>query len=249
MTTEEPSEYVVLTIFPGMFPGPLGYGVVGKAIERGGIRLTVRDLREFAPPPHCQVDDVPFGGGAGMVFRPEPLFRALEAIEAEAPAMETHVVLLDPGGRRLDQSLAREMASWRRTVFVCGRYEGVDERVREQMVDAEVSIGDYVLTGGELPAMVVIEAVARLQPGVVGEPESVARESFEKPLLDYPHYTRPARYRGLAVPEVLLSGHHAKIEGWRQERASERTQRCRPELLEDNQSAEIAKRGGDEEGR
>lgn len=225
-------EFVVVSIFPEMFPGPLAGGVIGKALSSGHLRLAVRDLREFAAPPHHQVDDAPFGGGAGMVFRPEPLFRAVEALRAEAPEVETRVVLLDPGGRRLDQGLARTMSTWPRVVLICGRYEGIDERAKAALLDAEVSIGDYVLTGGEVPAMVLIDAVGRLRPGVVGEPESIERESFEGATLDYPHYTRPAEYRGLRVPEVLLSGHHARIEEWRQERARERTRRERPDLVE-----------------
>ncbi|MBP7147193.1 MAG: tRNA (guanosine(37)-N1)-methyltransferase TrmD [Acidobacteria bacterium] len=224
-------EFVVVTIFPGMFPGPLAYGVVGRAMP-DPIRLRVQDLREFAEPPHRQVDDAPFGGGAGMVLKPEPLFAAIEALKAESPALRTRVVLLDPAGRRFDQAIARELASYERLILVCGRYEGVDERVREHLVDDEVSIGDYVLPGGELPAMVLIEATARLIPGVVGEPESVARDSFEDRLLDHPHYTRPAVFRDFAVPEILLSGHHAQIESWRRRMALERTAARRPDLLE-----------------
>jgi len=230
-------EFVVVTIFPDMFPGPLAFGVVGRALERGLLRLTARNLRDWAEPPHRVVDDTPFGGGAGMVLKPEPLFRAVEAIRGEAPAKETRVILLDPAGRRFDQRVARELAAVERLVFLCGRYEGVDERVREHAVDDEISIGDYVLSGGEIPAMVVIDAVARLVPGVVGEPASLVQESFEEPLLDHPHYTRPAEFRGWRVPDVLLSGHHAKIEAWRRAAALERTRRRRPDL--------IRARGGD----
>ncbi len=224
-------EFVVVTIFPDMFPGPLAFGVVGRALERGLLRLTARNLRDWAEPPHRVVDDTPFGGGAGMVLKPEPLFRAVEAIRGEAPGKETRVILLDPAGRRFDQQVARELAAVERLVFLCGRYEGVDERVREHAVDDEISIGDYVLSGGEIPAMVVIDAVARLVPGVVGEPASLVRESFEEPLLDHPHYTRPAEFRGWRVPDVLLSGHHAKIEAWRRAAALERTRRRRPDLI------------------
>ncbi len=238
MTGEAPlREFVVITIFPDMFPGPLAFGVVGRALERGLLRLTARNLRDWAEPPHRVVDDTPFGGGAGMVLKPEPLFRAVEAVRAEAPGKETRVILLDPAGRRFDQRVARELAAVERLVFLCGRYEGVDERVREHAVDDEISIGDYVLSGGEIPAMVVIDAVARLVPGVVGEPASLVRESFEEPLLDHPHYTRPAEFRGWRVPDVLLSGHHAKIEAWRRGAALERTRRRRPDL--------IRARGGD----
>jgi len=223
-------EFVVVTIFPGVFPGPLAYGVVGRALAQSLFRLTVRDLRDFAAPPHRQVDDAPFGGGAGMVLMAEPIYRAVEAARAERPELRTRVVLLDPAGRPFTQSVARELAAWDRLVLVCGRYEGVDERVRA-LVDEELSIGDYVVSGGELPAMVVIDAVARLVPGVVGEPESVARESFEERLLDHPQYTRPADFRGMKVPEVLLSGHHADIESWRRRMALERTRERRPDLL------------------
>lgn len=226
------AEFVVVTIFPGMFPGPLGYGIVGRAAASGLFRLTVRDLREWAPPPHRQVDDAPFGGGAGMVLKPEPLFAAVEDIRAEDPSARTRVVLLDPGGRRFDQGVAREFAALDRLVLLCGRYEGVDDRVRTHLVDEEVSIGDYVLSGGELAAMAIVDATVRLVPGVVGEPASVATESFEEAALDYPYYTRPAEFRGLRVPDVLLSGHHAAIEAWRRRAAAERTARCRPDLVD-----------------
>jgi tRNA (guanine37-N1)-methyltransferase len=226
------TEFVVLTIFPGMFPGPLAYGVVGRALARGGFGLTVRDLRDWADPPHRVVDDAPFGGGAGMVLKPEPLFEAVEELRATAPAgARTRAVLLDPGGRKFDQEVAREYAALDRLILVCGRYEGVDGRVRTHLVDEEVSIGDYVLSGGEMPAMAIVEATARLIPGVVGEPASVVAESFEGAALDYPHYTRPAEFRGLRVPEVLLGGHHAEIEAWRQAAARERTRAQRPDLL------------------
>jgi len=224
-------EFVVVTIFPEMFPGPLGFGVVGKALERGLLALDVRNLRDWADPPHRQVDDATFGGGAGMVFKPEPLFRAVEDLRKGAQRDKTRVVLLDPGGRPFDQRVAQELAGCERTVLICGRYEGVDGRVRENLVDEEISIGDYVLPGGELPAMVIMETVARLIPGVVGEPASVEAESFEGGLLDHPHYTRPAVYQGMAVPEILLSGHHADIAAWRQKAAYERTLRRRPDLL------------------
>ncbi len=224
-------DFVVVTIFPDMFPGPLGYGVVGRGIERGLLALDVRNLRDWAEAPHRQVDDATFGGGAGMVLKPEPLFRAVEAIKAEAPEVGTRVILLDPGGRAFTQKVAEELAGIERLVFICGRYEGVDSRVREKLVDEEISIGDYVLPGGEIPAMAIVETMARLIPGVVGEPESVERESFEDNLLDHPHYTRPAKYRDMDVPGVLLSGHHAEIEAWRRREALARTERHRPDLL------------------
>lgn len=224
-------EFVVVTIFPEMFPGALGFGVVGKAFARGALQLTIQDLRAFADPPHQQVDDAPFGGGAGMVLKPEPLFRAVESLVAKAPHRHSRVLLMDPAGKPLTQRLARELAQETRLILLCGRYEGVDERVREQIVDDPISVGDYVLSGGEIPAMTVIDAVARLVPGVVGEPMSLQGESFEEPVLDHPHYTRPAEFRGLRVPDVLLSGHHAQIAAWRREIALERTRQQRPELL------------------
>lgn len=230
------AEFVVVTIFPGMFPGPLAYGVVGRGWTRGLFKLTVRDLRDWAPLPHRQVDDAPFGGGAGMVLKPEPLFGAVESIRAECPGGRTRVVLLDPGGRPFTQAVAREYAELDRLVLICGRYEGVDDRVRSHLVDEEVSIGDYVLCGGELPAMAIIEATARLLPGVVGEPESVIHESFEGELLDAPCFTRPADFRGLTVPDVLLGGHHAQIQAWRRQTALERTRSRRPDLLDKDSS-------------
>ncbi len=229
----QPMLFVVVTIFPGMFPGPLAYGVVGKALAAGLFRLTVRDLRDWAPAPHRQVDDAPFGGGAGMVLMPGPLFAAVDEIRAEAPAARTRVLLLDPGGRPFNHELARELVALERVVLLCGRYEGVDERVRTHLVDEEISIGDYVLSGGELPAMVVVEATARLLPRVVGAVESLASESFETAALDHPSYTRPAEFRGLRTPDVLLSGDHARIVAWRREAALERTRRRRPDLVQD----------------
>ena len=229
--------FTVLTIFPETFPGPLGHGVIGRAIRRGLIELDVRDLRAWADPPHYQVDDTPFGGGAGMVMKPEPWFRAIEALRSAEGAGPLRVILLDPAGRRFDQRVAHELRGDERLVLLCGRYEGIDERVREHLADDELSVGDYVLTGGELAAMIVIEAVGRLVPGVVGEPESLVRESFEAPILDHPHYTRPAEYRGYRVPDVLLSGHHAKIERWRREQGLARTRARRPDLVDDDQAA------------
>jgi tRNA (guanine37-N1)-methyltransferase len=242
-------EIVVLTIFPEAFPGSLAVGVVGKAIARGTVNLLVRDLREWAEPPHHQVDDAPFGGGAGMVFKPEPLFRAVRELKAERPDAKTRVVLLDPAGRRLDQDAVRECAGIERLVLVCGRYEGVDERVRQHLVDDAISIGDYVLAGGEVAAMVIAEAAIRLVPGVVGEPVSVERESFEQHRLDHPHYTRPAEFEGMRVPDVLLSGHHAEIERWRERVAHERTRRFRPDLLEQRRPATPERDGGRGETR
>lgn len=217
----------LLTIFPAIIEGPLRESLLGKAIEAGILDVRVHDIRDHATGRHRQVDDEPFGGGPGMVMMADPLFRAVEALG------EGHkrVILLSPAGRRLDQPLVRELASEPWLVLVSGRYEGVDERVVEGLPAEEVSIGDYVVSGGELPALVVIEAVTRLVPGVVGTEESLARESFEEGLLDHPHYTRPQEYRGLRVPDVLVSGDHARIEEWRRRAAEEKTRRNRPDLL------------------
>jgi tRNA (guanine37-N1)-methyltransferase len=217
----------VLTIFPEIFGSPLRASLLGKAIAAGLIDVRVHDIRAYATDRHRKVDDEPYGGGPGMVMKPEPIFAAVEAL---GPGPK-RIVLLSPAGRRLDQALVRELAREPWLVLICGRYEGVDERVVEGLGAEEVSIGDYVLSGGELPALVVIEAVARLVPGVVGKEESLLRESFEEGLLDHPHYTRPAEFRGMRVPEVLLSGDHAAIDRWRREAALEKTRRNRPDLL------------------
>ena len=219
----------MVTIFPEAVRPFVQASLLGKAVERGLLDVRVHDLRDHTTDRHRQVDDEPYGGGPGMVMKPEPLFAAVESLKADGPA---HVVLLTPSGRRLDQALVRELAAHPRLVLICGRYEGVDERVAEHLVDEEISIGDYVLAGGEAAALVVVDAVARVLPGVVGEPESVAQESFESGLLDHPHYTRPAEVRGWRVPDVLLSGHHAEIERWRRTEAERRTRERRPDLLE-----------------
>lgn len=215
----------ILTIFPGIFEGPLRESLLGKAIAAGILDVRVHDIREHATDRHRQVDDEPFGGGPGMVMKPEPIFAAVEASGGG------RVLLLSPAGRRLDQAWVRELSKEPHLVLVCGRYEGVDERVVEGLPAEEVSIGDYVLSGGEVPALVVLEAVTRIVPGVVGRQESLERESFEEGILDHPHYTRPQEYRGLTVPEVLLSGDHARIEAWRREQALRKTERNRPDLL------------------
>lgn len=228
----------VVTIFPEAFPGPLGVGVLGRARDRGLVDLAVWDLREFTSDRHRTVDEIPYGGGAGMVMTPEPLVRAVEAIRAArtggAPTGESPTVILTtPQGARFSQARARALAGRAHLIILCGRYEGVDERVVELLEAEEVSIGDYVLSGGELAAMVIIEAVARLVPGVVGDAESVARDSFSDGLLDHPHYTRPATFRGHAVPEVLLSGHHEAIRRWRAREALRRTLLRRPDLIDE----------------
>ena len=223
-------KFDIVTIFPRMIGAPLAEGVVARAIERGVLDLRVHDLRDFTTDRHRVVDDVPFGGGPGMVLKPEPLFKAIEHIRSERGAPDA-VVLTSPQGRRFDQREAERLARFSHVVLLCGRYEGVDERVREALCTDEISIGDYVLSGGELPALVVIDAVARLVPGVVGDEQSVEGDSFVRGLLDYPHYTRPAAYAGRAVPDVLLSGHHGAIRRWRKRAALERTLDRRPELL------------------
>jgi tRNA (guanine37-N1)-methyltransferase len=219
----------VITLFPDLFPGPLAASIPGRAIERGQVDLRAHDLRAWGLGRHRSVDDYPYGGGAGMVLRPEPVAEALDAL---APPGAFRI-LLDPGGRTFDQPLARDLAARDHLVLVCPRYEGVDDRIRS-FVDLQLSIGDYVLSGGEVPALVVIDAVVRLVPGVI-EAASVVEESFSDGLLEYPQYTRPQVYRGMEVPAVLLSGHHADVARWRRDRAAERTRRDRPDLLADDE--------------
>jgi tRNA (guanine37-N1)-methyltransferase len=219
----------VLTIFPRILEGPLRESLLGRAIEQGVVDVRVHDIRGFTTDRHRQVDDEAYGGGPGMVMKPEPVFAAVESLGEG----ERRNVLLSPAGRRLDQELVRELATESWLVLICGRYEGVDERVVQGLPAEEVSIGDYVLSGGELPALVLLEAVTRLVPGVIGREESHRHDSFgEDGLLDHPHYTRPAEFRGMPVPETLLSGDHAAIERWRGEAALEKTRRNRPDLLE-----------------
>jgi tRNA (guanine37-N1)-methyltransferase len=234
----------VLTLFPEMFPGPLGLSLAGKALERGIWALDVLDIRDFARDKHRAVDDAPFGGGAGMVMRPDVLDAALAAAKARAGKIgaakigaaklgagpDVPVVYLSPRGRLLDRALARELAQGPGATLLCGRYEGVDERVLEAHGVAEVSIGDYVLSGGEPAALVLMDAVVRLLPGVMGNQESPAEESFERGLLEYPHYTRPAEWQGRQVPEVLISGHHEKVRKWRRAQAERITEERRPDL-------------------
>jgi tRNA (guanine37-N1)-methyltransferase len=218
----------IVTIFPGYFASPLATGLLGKAGERGLLQVRLHDLRAWAADRHRSVDDAPFGGGAGMVMLPGPWFEALDALQADGPA---HVVLLAPDGHRFDQPTAARLAREPRLVLCCGRYEGIDERVRTR-VDEVLSIGDFVLAGGEPAALVVLDAVARLVPDVMGNAASAAEESFAAGLLEYPQYTRPAVYRGLEVPAVLRSGDHGAIARWRHAQALERTRRLRPDLLE-----------------
>lgn len=211
--------YDVVTIFPGMFAPVFKQGVIGRAVERGLIELHAHDLREHTHDRHRQVDDLPFGGGPGMVMKPEPVIEAVEAIRAQNSGP---VIVTEPWGERLDQELARELAREPGLIIVCGRYEGVDDRVRTALGAREISIGDYVLSGGEIPAMVIIDATARLVPGVVGDPGSLAQDSFSDEMSGWPQFTRPAEYRGMAVPDVLLSGDHERIRRWRRQQAADR---------------------------
>jgi tRNA (guanine37-N1)-methyltransferase len=220
----------IVTIFPEIFREVFDFGIIRRAVEAGLVEINIHDLRDYTHDRHRQVDDRPFGGGAGMVMKPEPLFRAVEAITHGAT--DANVVMLSPQGRLFSQRVAEELSARTRLVLICGRYEGVDERVVERLATDEISIGDYVLSGGEIPAMVVVDAVVRLLPGALGCTESAEQDSFAAGLLDYPHYTRPAEYRGLKVPDVLASGHHAEIERWRRRRAIEKTLRRRPDLIE-----------------
>ena len=217
----------VLTLFPAMFAGPLDESIIMRARKAGLLELKIHQLRDWTHDRHKTVDDKPFGGGPGMLMKPEPLFEAVESLKREG----TKVILLSPSGRKFSQQIAHGLAQEKELLLVTGHYEGFDERVREGLADDELSIGDYVLTNGALPAMVVIDAVARLLPGVLGDDASSTDESFSHGLLEYPQYTRPAEFRGMKVPEVLLNGNHAEIEKWRREQANLRTKESRPDLL------------------
>jgi tRNA (guanine37-N1)-methyltransferase len=219
----------IISLFPDMFESALSGGVVSKALDKGLIEIKVHNLRDFADSKHKQVDDRPFGGGQGMVLKPEPIFRAVEAIRQ---GKNIPVYLLSPQGRRFDYRMAIELATLSRVILVCGRYEGVDERVIEYLADDEISIGDYVLTGGEPAAWVIVDAVSRFIPNVVGKAESVRQDSFFKGLFDHPHYTRPRSFKGLRVPDVLFSGDHKRIEAWRRRKALEKTWALRPDLID-----------------
>lgn len=219
----------IITIFPGMFSGLFSAGIIKKAIENGRLDVRIHNLRDYTRDKHKQVDDRPYGGGEGMVFMPGPLFEAVEAIRQSEGS---RVFLLSPQGRRLDSRLAEDLSRVNQIILICGRYEGVDERVSEHLVDGEISIGDYVLSGGEPAAWVIVDAVARFIPGVVGKGASVRHDSFSDGLLDYPQYTRPRDFRGFKVPQVLFSGDHAKIERWRRKKALEKTAALRPDLLQ-----------------
>jgi tRNA (guanine37-N1)-methyltransferase len=223
-------KFDVVTIFPQMFAAPLAEGVVARAVAAGLVDVKVHDLRDFTTDRHRVVDDVPYGGGPGMVLKPEPLARAVEHIRSTRGAPGA-VVLTSPQGQRLTAADGQRLAAVDHVVILCGRYEGVDERVREHVATEELSIGDYVLSGGELAAMVIVDVVSRFVPGVVGDERSVEEDSFSHGLLDYPHYTRPAEFQGWTVPDVLMSGHHAEIERWRRREALRRTLQRRPDLL------------------
>lgn len=217
----------VLTLFPAMFAGPLDESIVGRARTAGILELGIHNLRDYTHDRHRTVDDKPFGGGPGMLLKPEPIFEAVESLATE----QTKVVLLTPAGRKFSQEIANELAQEEHLLFICGSYEGFDERVRATLADDELSIGDYVLTNGALPAMVIIDTVTRLLPGALGDEGSAQEESFSHGLLECPHYTRPAEFRGMRVPDVLMSGNHAEIAKWRAEQARLRTAQKRPDLL------------------
>lgn len=221
----------VITVFPEMFLGPLDHSMVKRARDGGLIHIQLHDLREFATDKHRRVDDAPFSGGAGMLMKPEPIFNAVESI-LEGEENRPPIILMSPQGSLFKQQDAKELAKHQRLVIVCGHYEGIDERVREGLVTHEFSIGDYVLTGGELPAMVLIDAVSRMIPGVLGAPESAIEESFFDSLLEYPQYTRPREFRGMMVPEILLSGNHEEIRKWKRRESLRRTFLRRPDLLD-----------------
>lgn len=223
----------MLTLFPEMFDGVFGASILGKARDKGIVALSAVNFRDYANNKHNTVDDYPYGGGGGMVLKPEPLFAAVEdLVSRQGAVVAPRVILMCPQGAPFTQRKAEELAGEEHLIFVCGHYEGYDERIREHLVTDEISIGDYVLTGGELPAMVVIDSVARLLPGVLGNETSAVTDSFSTGLIEHPHYTRPAVFRGWEVPEVLMSGHHAKVDQWRREQSLLRTLKRRPELLE-----------------
>jgi len=223
----------ILTLFPQMFLSPFSNGLFQRAIDRKLIRVSIHNIRDYTHDKHHTVDDYPYGGGAGMVLKPEPIFETIEALEPDLPDRETlPIILLTPQGRLFSQQIALELSKHSHLVFICGHYEGVDERVREHLVTDEISIGDYVLSGGELAAMVIIDALVRLVPGVLGSAASPLDDSHTTGLLEYPQYTRPPTYKGWSVPEVLLSGNHAQIAQWRREQAITRTLKRRPELLD-----------------
>lgn len=222
----------ILTLFPEMFDSPLNKSIISRAVEQGLVSIAIHNIRDHATDKHRVTDDAPYGGGGGMVMKPEPIFQAVEALLGRNPPTSVPIILLSPQGRLFTQKVAWELVSYPRVVLICGRYEGVDERVRKFLVNDEISVGDYVLTGGEIPAMVIVDAVTRLVPGVLGDPRAVVRDSHAQGLLEYPQYTRPPTYRARRVPQVLLSGNHSEIGLWRRREALRRTYQRRPDLLE-----------------
>ena len=217
----------ILTLFPEMFQGPFAESIIKRAQNKGLVEIKIHDLRKWAKDKHQTVDDRPFGGGVGMILMIEPIDKALKELRKK----DTKVILLTPQGKVFNQKMAKKLAREKHLLFICGHYEGVDERIREHLVDEEISIGDYVLTGGELPSMIVIDTLIRLIPGVLEKKEAIEEESFSSKTLEYPQYTRPAVFKGWSVPEVLLSGHHQQIKAWRQQKAKEKTQKRRPDLV------------------
>jgi len=230
----------VLSIFPEMLVSPLSFSLLKKAQEKGFVEVSLHDIRDWAEDKHKMTDDAPYGSGCGMVMKVEPVEKALTAIKN--PEKETLVVLMTPQGETLNQEIAKELAEKEQVIIICGRYEGVDERIREHLTDREISIGDYILTGGELSALVLIDAVSRFIPGVLGNSESTLSESFSHGFLEYPQYTRPAEYKSWKVPEVLVSGNHAEIERWRRYESLKRTYKRRPDLLEKIELSEADKK-------
>lgn len=222
----------IITTIPQMIDAVTGESILGRARQRGLIEINAVNLRDYTHDKHRTTDDAPFGGGPGMVMKPEPVFEAVESLTARVPGSKPRIILMTPQGRRFDQKMAAELARESHVIMICGRYEGVDERIREHLATDEVSIGDYVLTGGELAALVIADAVSRLIPGVLGDETSPETDSFSSGLLEYPQYTRPVDFRGMNVPEVLVSGNHAKIAQWRREKSLERTFVRRPDLLD-----------------
>jgi tRNA (guanine37-N1)-methyltransferase len=233
-------KFDILTLFPEMFSGPLDASIIRRATDSGLVAIRLHQIRDYATDRHRTTDDAPYGGGAGMVMKVEPLSAAIEAVRRDRP--RARVILTTPRGARFDQAAARRLAAVGELIIVCGRYEGVDERVREMFDAEEISLGDFVLTGGEFAALTIVDAVTRLVPGVLGSGESAAADSFSDGLLEYPHYTRPAEFRGLRVPEVLLSGNHREIERWRRRMSLEKTLRTRPDLLESVRLTEVDRR-------
>jgi tRNA (guanine37-N1)-methyltransferase len=239
----------VATLFPSMFFGPLQESILARARRSGKVGVRVHDLRRWGVGPHAQVDGAPYGGGGGMILKPEPMYEAVDWIRERYPEKSDRVILLSPQGAKLGHHSAKRLAGTGRLILLCGRYEGIDERVREGLADEELSVGDVVLTGGELPALIVIDAVSRFVPGVLGRAEAAYEDSFAEGRLDSPYYTRPVNYRGRGVPEVLLSGDHAAIARWRAERSREATRVKRPDLLEEGSSQGAGSaRGGTKNG-